>query len=229
MMLCKKMQQTNISFEMISSTHWMECNLKMCQFFFSMKAKIKVWMKKWPNGWRAMIFWTDKKCQSKGQLMIMRHWKSHCASFVVLSILASFCCLQVMNFVLFSSWLWQHFLWQFGWVERNSALLGHSGCVCVRRSTCDKNIYVNKNINFHNYIINIHSFDPKPACNLHNLGILSASSLSQKKMMLLQSSSSVYWRVMNPSVWAPPLLQRVRHCQGLFSSYLWWSWIGNHP
>jgi hypothetical protein len=29
--LCKKMQQTNISFELISSTHWMECNLKMCQ------------------------------------------------------------------------------------------------------------------------------------------------------------------------------------------------------
>ncbi len=133
--LCKKLQQTNISFELISSTHWMECNLKMCHFFFSMKAKIKVWMKKWPNGWRAMIFWTDKKCQSKGQLIIMRHWRSHCASFVVLSILALFCCLQVVNFILFSSWLWQHFLWQFGWVERNSALLGQCGYVCVRRST----------------------------------------------------------------------------------------------
>jgi hypothetical protein len=29
--LCKKLQQTNISFELIRSTHWMECTSKMCQ------------------------------------------------------------------------------------------------------------------------------------------------------------------------------------------------------
>ncbi len=31
--------------------------------------------------------------------------KDHCASFVVLFVLVLFCWLQVMNFVLFSSWL----------------------------------------------------------------------------------------------------------------------------
>jgi hypothetical protein len=29
-----------------------------------------------------------------------------------------------------------------------------------------KNIYANKNINFHNYVIYIHSFDPKPTYDL---------------------------------------------------------------
>jgi hypothetical protein len=29
-----------------------------------------------------------------------------------------------------------------------------------------ENIYANKNIDFHIYVINIHSFDPKPACDL---------------------------------------------------------------
>jgi hypothetical protein len=34
-----------------------------------------------------------------------------------------------------------------------------------------ENIYATKNIDFHNYIINIHSFDPKPICDLNFHGI----------------------------------------------------------
>jgi hypothetical protein len=35
----------------------------------------------------------------------------------------------------------------------------------------EKNIHANKNIDFHSYVINIHSFSPKLAFDLHTLNI----------------------------------------------------------
>jgi hypothetical protein len=34
-----------------------------------------------------------------------------------------------------------------------------------------KNIYANKNIDLHSYVISIHNFSPKPACDLHSHGL----------------------------------------------------------
>lgn len=41
-------------------------------FFHVNKAQIKIWMKEYPNGWRAVGFWIGRKCQKKGRLVIMK-------------------------------------------------------------------------------------------------------------------------------------------------------------
>lgn len=41
-------------------------------------------MKKQRNGWKVVIFWIGRKCQSKGQLIVMKCWGNRYACFVEL-------------------------------------------------------------------------------------------------------------------------------------------------